>query len=102
MEHIIQFGVTIDDDAIKKNIEEKARNQITEELKAEIRKELFVGTGWNRNRDLSYKVQELIKDTVRECQDQIIKDATAQLVETMKRSKKYKEALAKIVEVVDE
>ena len=100
MEHIIQFGVTIDDDAIKKNIEEKARNQITEELKAEIRKELFVGTGWNR--DLSYKVQELIKDTVRECQDQIIKDATAQLVETMRRSKKYKEALAKIVEVADE
>jgi len=99
MEHIIQFGVTIDD-AIKKNIEEKARNQITEELKAEIRKELFVGTGWNR--DLSYKVQELIKDTVRECQDQIIKDATAQLVETMRRSKKYKEALAKIVEVADE
>lgn len=100
MEHIIQFGVTIDDDAIKKNIEEKARNQITEELKAEIRKELFVGTGWNR--DLSYKVQELIKDTVRECQGQIIKDATDQLVDTMKRSKKYKEALAKIAEVADE
>lgn len=100
MEHIIQFGVTIDDDAIKKNIEEKARNQITEELKAEIRKELFVGTGWNR--DLSYKVQELIKDTVIECQGQIIKDATDQLVDIMKRSKKYKEALAKIAEVADE
>lgn len=100
MEHIIQFGVTIDDEVIKQNIENKAREQITEELKKEIRKELFVGTGWNM--DLSYKVKELIKDTVRECQDQIIKDATAQLVDTMKRSKKYKEALTKIVEVVDE
>ena len=100
MEHIVQFGITIDDEVIKENIEKKAREQITAELKAEIKKELFVGTGWNR--DLSYKVQELIKDTVRECQDQIIKDATDQLVETMKRSKKYKEALAKIVEVVDE
>ena len=100
MEHIIQFGVTIDDEVIKENIEKKAREQITAELKAEIKKELFVGTGWNR--DISYKVQELIKDTVRECQDQIIKDATDQLVETIKRSKKYKEALAKIVEVVDE
>ena len=100
MEHIIQFGVTIDDDAIKKNIEEKAREQIIKEVKAEIKKELFVGTGWNM--DLSYKVKELIKDTVRECQDQIIKDATDQLVETMRRSKKYKEALAKIVEAADE
>lgn len=100
MEHIVQFGITIDDEVIKENIEKKAREQITAELKAEIKKELFVGTGWNR--DLSYKVQELIKDTVRECQDQIIKDATEQLIETMKRSKKYKEALAKIVEVVDE
>ena len=100
MEHIIQFGITIDDEVIKQNIEKKAREQITEELKKEIRKELFVGTGWNM--DLSYKVKELIKETVRECQDQIIKDATDQLVDIMKRSKKYKEALAKIVEAADE
>lgn len=100
MEHIIQFGITIDDEVIKQNIEKKAREQITEELKKEIRKELFVGTGWNM--DLSYKVKELIKDTVREYQDQIIKDATDQLVDTMKRSKKYKEALAKIAEVTNE
>lgn len=100
MEHIIQFGVTIDDEVIKQNIEKKAREQIIEELKAEIKKELFVGTGWNR--DLSYKVKELIKEAVRECQDQIIEKATTELVDTMKRSKKYKEALAKIVEVVDE
>lgn len=100
MERIIQFGITIDDEVIKQNIEKSARDKLLEDLKAELRKELFKGTGWNR--DLSYKVQELIKDTVRECQDQIIESATDQLVETMKRSKKYKEALAKIVEVVDE
>lgn len=100
MEHIIQFGITIDDDAIKKNIEEKARNQIIKEVKEEIKKELFVGNGWNA--DLSYKVRELIKETVRECQDQIIEKATTELVDTMKRSKKYREALAKIVEAADE
>lgn len=100
MEHIIQFGVTIDDEVIKEHIEEKAREQIIKEVKAEIKKELFVGTGWNR--DLSYKVQELIKETVRECQDQIIEKATTELVDTMKRSKKYREALAKIVEAADE
>lgn len=100
MEHIIQFGITIDDDAIKRNIEEKAKNQIIKEVKEEIKKQLFVGSGWNM--DLSYKVRELIKETVRECQDQIIEQATTELVDTMKRSKKYKEALAKIAEVANE
>ena len=100
MEHIVQFGITIDDEVIKKNIEESARNQIIKEVKQEIKNQLFEGSGWNWG--LSDKVKELIRDTVRECQDQIIKDATEQLIETIKRSKKYKEALAKIVEVADE
>lgn len=100
MEHIVQFGITIDDEVIKQNIEKSARDQIIKEVKKEIKEQLFESRGWDRG--LSYEVKELIKETVRECQDQIIKDATEQLIEIMKRSKKYKEALAKIVEVVDE
>lgn len=100
MEHIIQFGVTIDDDAIKKNIEKNAVDKLVADIKKEVRDEIFVGSGWNKG--LSYKVQEIIKDALAEYKDEIIKEATAELVETMKRSKKYKEALAKIVEVVDE
>ena len=100
MEHIIQFGVTIDDDAIKKNIEKNAVDKLVTDIKKEVRDEIFVGSGWNRG--LSYKVQEIIKEAMAEYKDEIIKEATAEIVETMKRSKKYKEALAKIVEVVDE
>lgn len=100
MEHIIQFGVTIDDDAIKKNIEKNAVDKLVTDIKKEVRDEIFVGSGWNKG--LSYKVQEIIKEALAEYKDEIIKEATAELVETMKRSKKYKEALAKIVEVVDE
>lgn len=100
MEHIIQFGVTIDDDAIKKNIEKNAVDKLVTDIKKEVKDELFVGSGWNRG--LSYKVQEIIKEAMAEYKDEIIKEATAELVDTMKRSKKYKEALAKIVEVVDE
>lgn len=100
MEHIIQFGVTIDDDAIKKNIEKNAVDKLVADIKKEVRNEIFVGSGWNKG--LSYKVQEIIKDALAEYKDEIIKEATTQLVDTMKRSKKYKEALAKIVEVADE
>lgn len=100
MEHIIQFGVAIDDDAIKKNIEKQATDKLVEELKNEVMKELFTGSSWNR--ELSYKAKDILKGVMEECKDVIIKDATTELVETMKRSKRYKEALAKIVEVVDE
>ena len=100
MEHIVQFGITIDDDVIKKNIEKNAVDKLVTDIKKEVRDEIFVGSGWNRG--LSYKVQEIIKEAMAEYKDEIIKEATAEIVETMKRSKKYKEALAKIVEVVDE
>lgn len=33
MEHIIQFGVTIDDDAIKKNIEKNAVDKLVADIK---------------------------------------------------------------------
>ena len=46
MEHIIQFGITIDDEVIKQNIENKAREQIINEVKEEIKTEQYVGTGW--------------------------------------------------------
>ena len=100
MEHIIQFGVVIDDDAIKKNIEKNATDKLVADIKKEVRDEIFIGSGWNKG--LSYKVQEIIKDALAEYKDEIIKEATAELVETIKRSKKYREALAKIVEVADE
>ena len=100
MEHIIQFGITIDDDAIKKNIEKNAVDKLVEELKKEVMKELFTGSSWSR--ELSYKAKEILKSVMDECKEQIIAEATDYLVETIKRSKKYKEALAKIAEAADE
>ena len=99
MEHIIQFGITIDDDAIKKNIERSAETKLVEDLKRDIRDTVFGGK-WSSG--LSYKVEDVIRETVTQYKDEIIKNATDQLVESMKRSKKYKEALAKVVEVADE
>ena len=36
MEHVIQFGVSIDDDAIQKRIVENAEKVITEDIKKEV------------------------------------------------------------------
>ena len=93
MEHIIQFGVTIDDDAIKKNIEEKATKQIVGSISQSLKDKLF-----NRYGGFTYNSQEMFSKFLDKYKDEIIANATAQVVDSIKRSKKYKEALAKITE----
>lgn len=94
MEHIIQFGVTIDDDAIKKHIEEKATKQIVDSVSQSIKDKLFRRYG----SEFSYDAQEMFGGLLDKYKDQIIANATAQVVDSIKRSKKYKEALAKVAE----
>ena len=40
MEHIVQFGISIDDDVIKKNIERNVQNQVVNIIKQDCMKEL--------------------------------------------------------------
>lgn len=93
MEHIIQFGVTIDDDAIKKNIEEKATNKIVGAVTQSLKDKLF-----SRYGGFTYDSQEMFGQFLDKYKDEIIANATAQVVDSIKRSKKYKEALAKVAE----
>lgn len=92
MEHIIQFGITIDDDAIKKHIEEKATKQVVDSISQSIKDRLFRYNGF------SYDAQEMFAELLEKYKDEIIEKATAQVVDSIKRSKKYKEALAKVAE----
>jgi len=92
MEHIIQFGITIDDDAIKKHIEEKATNQVVDSISQSTKDRLFRYNGF------SYDAQEMFGELLEKYKDEIIEKATAQVVDSIKRSKKYKEALAKVAE----
>jgi len=92
MEHIIQFGITIDDDAIKKHIEEKATKQVVDSISQSTKDRLFRYNGF------SYDAQEMFGELLEKYKDEIIEKATAQVVDSIKRSKKYKEALAKVAE----
>ncbi len=92
MEHIIQFGITIDDDAIKKRVEEKATKQVTDSISQSIKDKLFRYNGF------SYDAQEMFAELLDKYKDEIIANATSQVVDSIKRSKKYKEALAKVAE----
>ena len=93
MEHIIQFGVTIDDERIKQHIEEKATKQVCDSIIQSMKDKLFSCYG-----GFSYDTEEMIGKFLDKYKDEIIEKATAQVVDSIKHSKKYKTALAQIAE----
>ena len=95
MEHIIQFGITIDDDAIRKHIEEKATKQVVDVISRDLRDKLFSNYG---NGGFSYGAEDMIGNFLDKYKDEIIENATTQVVDSIKRSKKYKAALAHVAE----
>ena len=96
MEHILQFGINIDDDAIIKAIESKVANEVKAEIKQAVKNKLF--TSWG---DYTPNMREIVREVVVEYKEDIISSASEDVANSMKRSKKYKEALAGIVEEME-
>lgn len=97
MEHIVQFGISIDDDAIKKSIEASAEKAIIGKIKDDIMYKLI-----NRWGNLTNLSETVIKRIIDEHKDEIIEKASTSVADSMKRSKKYREALSKIVEDIEQ
>ena len=97
MEHILQFGINIDDEAIKKAIEERAGKEVKEELKQSIKDHILHKWG-----GFTAEANVVIKEVMEGWKDEILELAVADVTNTMKRSKKYREALANIVEDINE
>ena len=94
-EHIIQFGFTIDDDAIKKNVEAQALSAVVEKLSAEIKSNLpkrYGSVDWDR---VAYNCVESFID---ENKSEIMDMAANRLVESVKRTKVWKERYGKALE----
>ena len=106
MEHIMQFGIGIDDDAIRKIIMEKAEKSILNDLKKEIRSDINhqifeIDTGWygkdERKIGLQDWVNDLVTKTLEDNKKQIIEMASEKLADKMSRMKAIKEAMAEKV-----
>ena len=97
MEHILQFGISIDDDAIKNRIEEAAVNKMAEDLKESVKDSLFRTSGWNGGK-FTEDAEQIIRKVMNEYKDEIISQSVNMVVDTIKHSKKYREALANVVE----
>ena len=102
MEHVIQFGVSIDDDAIQKRIVENAEKVITEDIKKEVMGKIFekdrYSYGVVDKFHLSDIGERIIADAVMEHKDEIIKLAAQMVAEKVFRSKKWKDKYSEVTE----
>lgn len=101
MEHIVQFAIGIDDEAIKKRIAESAEKQIVESIKEDVENIMFnyeYYIGKINKSDPKSWVEDLVKEVIEANKDQIIKGATEELARNMAKTKAVKEAIAKVVE----
>lgn len=101
MEHIVQFAISIDDDKIKRNIENGLEKQVTNKIKGDCMKAL-VGKKSITNCDYTQKLKEMIDDNIQnflaENKDEIIKIAADKLSEKLSRTKAVREAVNKSIE----
>lgn len=99
MEHIVQFAVGIDDNAIVNKIEEYATKTITSELKQGIADKMFerrdcFGKHANPDRDpLSQQSLALISEFLNEHRDVIIQKAADALATKMMSSRTVRDKL---------
>ena len=98
MEHIVQFAIGIDDEAIKKRIEQTAEKQIVDSIKEDISDMIFQKNRWNDEKCLQSWVRGVVVEAVMAHKDDIIREAASQLCEYMKRTKAVREAVAGAVE----
>ncbi len=91
MEHIVQFGVTIDDE----KIEQEVTAQVARKLRDEVDK--LSGSGYGRDSRLQQMVNEAVDNYVKDNIDVVISRAVESLTERMMKTKKVKEALQEVL-----
>ncbi len=101
MEHIVQFGITIDDDVIKKNIEKNVQNQVVDMIKKDCIREL-VGNEKVSNWEYTGKIKTLIVDTTNDFLElhktEIIEATAIKLVERLSKTKAVKDMVSSTIE----
>ena len=93
MEHILQFGINIDDDHIIQLCENKAVQTVMNEVE----KKANWRTGWG-DTYLEGLFAEEVKKVVRERKDEIIEKAVEKAVERVASNKKFKELMERLSE----
>lgn len=95
MEHILQFAISIDDEAIESSIEKRAIEKLSDELLDDIKKSFGVQKTWRGDNYADSQVMDIMTDTInkicKEHEDEIVANATKIAAEKLTRTKSFKE-----------
>lgn len=93
MEHILQFGVTIDDDAIQRSVIASATQRIIDAVERDTKR------GYYGQEPYLYDLmKEEVKRVVDDNKEEIINKATKELAKNMSKTKAVREALNATIE----
>ncbi len=101
MEHIVQFAIGIDDEAITKKIQENAEKIITQNIQQRVERCIF-GTDYRGNPEnrLNYSAETMFMKWLDSHKDEIIQYASNALADKMIRTKAVKTAIENVLEAV--
>lgn len=96
MEHIVQFGISIDDDSIKKSVERNVMNQVASVIKQDVMKSI-VGKKECSNYEYTTRLKDIITETTADFlernREEIIKETSKKLVERLEKTKAVRDAV---------
>lgn len=104
MEHIVQFAIGIDDEAIKKRIQESGYDDVikalTNDMKEQLARGSYANKSWSGDVTIDWKciVDYNMAKFLAENRDIIIEKAAEKLSESYRKTKKFKEHMDKVLE----
>lgn len=100
MEHILQFGINIDDEMIKKTVVDTASQQIVNSLRNDVMKRIIGNkkpTEWEYGNKLRSLIEECTESYIKEYKDVIIEKTSDKLAERLAKTKAIKDMVNKAV-----
>lgn len=98
MEHIVNFGISFDDETLTKRIEENAYKDIISELKFGLENKIHEKLRKSYYSDpLMDIVKEQVNEVIETKKEEIIERAVAQVADKIYRSKRVKEAIGELL-----
>lgn len=95
MEHIVQFGISIDDEVIKKTIMNQAVNEMKKIIREDISREMSGSEygSWQYNNKIREFAKEVTQNFLEDNKDEIIEKTTDKLAEKLVKTKAVKQAV---------
>lgn len=99
MEHILQFAVDVDDDGIKKRVEQNAEKRIMEQLLEDARKVVGIDRhGFGRLRSTSDFANMVVDRLIERDIDRIVEQVAKEIATRLCSRTKFTERVAQIIE----